>query len=136
MTFFEAVGKCYRRYFVFKGRASRREYWWFVLLSFLFAWPLLLTGFSSGFLYSTLSLIYWLLSVSTIIPGLAVFTRRLHDVNRSGWSWLYIFIPIVGFLMILFWLRKNGDLGENRFGRPETKEQSFGIDASKKETNG
>mgnify|MGYP003342567841 CR=1 FL=1 len=119
MTFFEATGKCYRKYFVFSGRASKSEYWWFVLLTFLFVWPLLLTGFESGFIYSLLSMIYWLLTVSTLIPGAAVWTRRMHDINRSGWSWVYIFIPIVGAFMILRWLRKKGTEGPNQYGDPD-----------------
>ena len=126
MTFFEAAGKCYRKYFVFSGRASKSEYWWFALLGFLFAWPLMLTEVEIGFWYfnlgtntSILNFIYFLLTVSIIIPGAAVWTRRMHDINRSGWSWLYVLIPVVGFIMILRWLTRIGDSSENRFGPPE-----------------
>ncbi len=119
MKFIEAISKCYRKYFKFKGRASRSEFWWFVLLGILFAWPLLLTELENSHTYTILSFIYFMLTISVIIPGLAVWTRRLHDVNRSAWSTLFIFIPVVGFIMLLRWSLKEGDLGENKYGEPE-----------------
>ena len=119
MTFFESVGKCYRKYFKFKGRASRSEYWWFALLGFLFAWPLLLTELENGIWYSILSFVYFMLTLSVVIPGAAVWTRRMHDVGKSGWSWLLIFIPIIGVVMIFRRLTKKGDEGENKYGEPD-----------------
>lgn len=119
MTFFEAVAKCYRKYFSFKGRAPRSEYWWFFLLSFLFAWPLLLSEFEEGLWFSILSFVYFMLTISVVIPGAAVWARRMHDVGRSGWSWLFFFLPVVGAIMVFRWLTKKGDEGENRFGLPD-----------------
>lgn len=119
MTFFEAVAKCYRKYFSFKGRASRSEYWWFFLLGFLFAWPLLLSEFEEGLWFSVLSFIYFMLTISVLIPGAAVWTRRMHDVGKSGWSWLLIFVPVIGWIIIFRRLTKRGDEGENKYGAPD-----------------
>lgn len=126
MTFFEAVGKCYRKYFTFKGRASKREYWWFALLGFLFAWPLALTEVDIGFWYlsfgsnpSILNFIYFMLTISVLFPGAAVWTRRMHDVGRSGWTWTLLLVPVVGFIMVMRWLLKEGDPEENRYGFPD-----------------
>ncbi len=116
MTFFEATAKCYRKYFVFKGRAPRSEYWWFFLLSFLFAWPLLLSEFEEGLWFSVLSFIYFILTISVVIPGAAVWTRRMHDVGKSGWSWLLFLIPFAGIILVFRLLIKKGDEGENRYG--------------------
>lgn len=142
MTFFESVGKCYRKYFVFSGRASKREYWWFALLGFLFAWPLLLTEVDIGFWYlsfgnetSILNFVYFILTVSVLIPGAAVWCRRMHDVNRSGWSWLFIFIPIVGAILILRWLTKEGDIDKNRFGEPDNLSIAKVLNSSEGEAN-
>ena len=142
MTFFESVGKCYRKYFVFSGRASKREYWWFALLGFLFAWPLLLTEVDIGFWYlsfgndtSILNFVYFILTVSVLIPGAAVWCRRMHDVNRSGWSWLFIFIPIVGAILILRWLTKEGDIDKNRFGEPDNLSITKVLNSSEGEAN-
>ena len=101
MTFFEAVAKCYRKYFVFKGRASRAEYWWIFVAFFLFAWPLLLAETSEGTWFTILSFVYFMLTLSVIMPLLATWTRRMHDVGKSGWSWLFIFIPVVGFILLM-----------------------------------
>ena len=32
MSFPESISTCFRKYVVFRGRASRSEFWWFVLL--------------------------------------------------------------------------------------------------------
>jgi uncharacterized membrane protein YhaH (DUF805 family) len=119
MTFFEAVAKCYRKYFKFRGRAPRSEYWWFFLLGLLFAWPLLLSEFEEGLWFSILSFIYFMLTLSVFIPGAAVWTRRMHDIGRSGWSWMFLFLPVIGVIMVFRWLTKKGDIDENRFGLPD-----------------
>jgi uncharacterized membrane protein YhaH (DUF805 family) len=54
--------------------------------------------------------------VAIIIPGCAVFIRRLHDTNRSGWWWLVSFIPLVGGIVLLVFLATPGDQGDNDFG--------------------
>ena len=119
MTFFEAVAKCYRKYFVFKGRASRAEYWWCLLAAFLFAWPLLLAETEEGTWFTILSFIYFMLTISVIFPLLAAWTRRMHDVGKSGWVWLFIFVPVVGPILLLRWASKEGSLEANKYGEPD-----------------
>ncbi len=55
-------------------------------------------------------------SLLVIIPSIAVGVRRLHDTNHSGWWYLLIIIPIIGWIVILIWLCKNSDEEDNRFG--------------------
>ena len=55
-------------------------------------------------------------SLLVIIPSIAVGIRRLHDTNHSGWWYLLIIIPIIGWIVILIWLCKNSDEEDNRFG--------------------
>ena len=119
MTFFEAVAKCYRKYFVFKGRASRSEYWWCFALALLFAWPLRLAETEEGNWFYILSFIYFFLTVSVMIPLIAAWTRRMHDVGKSGWSWLFIFIPVIGFILLMRWTTKEGSPEANRYGEPD-----------------
>jgi uncharacterized membrane protein YhaH (DUF805 family) len=119
MTFFEAVSKCYRKYFVFKGRASRSEYWWCFLAAFLFAWPLLLSETSEGSWFAILSFIYFILTLSIVMPLISAWTRRMHDVGKSGWSWLYIFVPAVGFIVLMRWATKEGSPEANKYGAPD-----------------
>ena len=119
MTCFEAVGKCYRKFFVFKGRASKSEFWWFYLLAFLFAWPLLLAETDKRSWASILSIIYFLLSLSVAFPLAAVWTRRMHDVGKSGWVIFLIILPIIGVILLLRWATKDGVEGPNKFGEPD-----------------
>jgi len=119
MTFFEAVAKCYRKYFVFKGRASRAEYWWCFAAAFLFAWPLRLAETEEGNWFAILSFIYFILTLSVAMPLLAVWTRRMHDVGKSGWSWLFVFVPIVGWILLLRWTTKEGSPVANKYGEPD-----------------
>ena len=119
MRFFEAVSKCYRKYFQFKGRASRSEYWWCFVAAFLFAWPLLLAETKEGTWFAILSFIYFMLTLSVVIPLIAAWTRRMHDVGKSGWTWLFIFIPVVGFILIMRWTTKEGDPMPNKYGEPD-----------------
>jgi len=119
MTFFESVGKCYRKYFIFKGRASKSEFWWFYLLAFLFAWPLLLAETDTRSWASILSLIYFLLTISVAFPLAAVWTRRMHDVDKSAWVAFFFLIPIVGTLLLLRWATKDGTPGPNKYGEPD-----------------
>ena len=136
MKFFEATGKCLKKYATFSGRASKREYWWFILFAFLFEWPYFLvslpTSFSIPFtqieihlfgetdpVNAILKYVYFTISVFLLIPQCAVWCRRMHDVNKSGWSWLFIFIPIIGWFIIIRRLLRRGDSDENRYGPPD-----------------
>ncbi|MDK9706726.1 MAG: DUF805 domain-containing protein [Desulforhopalus sp.] len=93
MTFFQAIEKCFKKYADFNGRASRPEFWWWVLFAFLLSWGGQRINQSLG---SILSLI-------TLLPSLAVAARRLHDIGRSGWWQLVGLIPVLGWLVMIFW---------------------------------
>jgi len=78
-----AVKTCLAKYADFEGRASRPEYWWFLLV--------VLLGSAITSLISVR--IYTLFTLVTLIPLLAVGARRLHDTNRSGWWQLLALVP-------------------------------------------
>jgi|TARA_Y100000031_G_C8083873_1_gene320935 uncharacterized membrane protein YhaH (DUF805 family) len=107
-----------KKYVDFSTRASRKEFWLFVLF-YIVAYSILMTiDFSMG--WATLETGYGILTgifaLATLLPYLAVGVRRLHDTNRVGW-WLFIgLIPLVGIIwLIVLWCLKS-DEGENRFG--------------------
>jgi uncharacterized membrane protein YhaH (DUF805 family) len=57
-----------------------------------------------------------IVALAFFIPSLAVVVRRLHDVGRSGW-WIFInLVPLVGFLIMIYWMVIAGEDEENRFG--------------------
>ena len=109
MTFNESVSTCLKKYFVFQGRASRSEYWWFQLI----VSP---SYFISTFLENEISYLFLGITLFTLIPAISVGVRRLHDTNRSGFFLLISFIPFIGGLVLLFFLIPVGTKGKNRFG--------------------
>jgi uncharacterized membrane protein YhaH (DUF805 family) len=54
--------------------------------------------------------------LGSIIPGLAVTVRRLHDLNKSGWNYFIILIPLIGSIILLVWLFTDGDRFTNNYG--------------------
>ena len=115
MDFFGAVRICFNKYVNFGGRASRSEFWLFVLFVVLGG---LILGVIDGVVGVeqgdpvSLGNAFGLL---TFLPGLAVAVRRLHDTNRSGW-WYLISFTIIGYIPLLYWWCVKGEEGENRFG--------------------
>ncbi|MCQ2272214.1 MAG: DUF805 domain-containing protein [Bacteroidales bacterium] len=107
--------KCLKQYADFGGRARRTEYWMFALFNILislvfFVLNLLSKGSS---VISVLSIIY---SLAVFIPGLAVAVRRLHDIGKSGWNYLFILIPVIGVILMLIWFCTEGEHGSNAWG--------------------
>ena len=115
-----------RRYADFSGRSRRKEYWMFFLFNMLvalFVWGLLAVTFFAGLSETEMTVImtpvfvvYGLLVLALIIPGIAVTVRRLHDIDRSGWSILLGLIPIVGAILLIVFYCTEGTPGPNRFG--------------------
>ena len=117
MTFSDSVKTVFSKYFEFSGRARRSEYWYFILLNVLVTGILNRAGVRAG-LFETLSYVW---SLAVFFPGLAVTVRRLHDTGRSGWKYLFILIPIVGWIFLIVWFCQDSEPGENQYG-PNPKE--------------
>jgi uncharacterized membrane protein YhaH (DUF805 family) len=108
MDFQESIKQCFQKYADFNGRAKRPEYWWFALFCSIVA--LMLDAASSG-----LSIVF---SLGTLLPSLAVGTRRLHDTNKSGWFQLLWLIPILGWIPLIYLLAQEGEAQPNQYGEP------------------
>ena len=113
MNFQDSVKSSFDNFMNFEERASRSEYWWF----FLFY---VLVYIAAVVLDSILSLglLSILVSLSLLCPSLAIGTRRLHDINKSGWFQLLYFIPVLGLIAMIYFLVQPGNIGANRFGEP------------------
>ena len=83
------------KYADFTGRAPRAEYWWYALALIIVGIVLSIVESITGLkgmvfgIYGPLTALLWL---GTIVPGVAVGVRRLHDSNRSGW-WMLLVVP-------------------------------------------
>lgn len=117
MSFTEAVKTCFSKYVDFKGRAPRSEFWWWVLFVIIVSVVLSIIDasvFGSG--PEDIGILSSLWSLATFLPGLAVSVRRLHDTDRSGWWILIGLIPIIGWLVLIYFYVQQGTEGQNRFG--------------------
>lgn len=129
MSFIEAITTVYGRYATFTGRSRRPEYWWWALYIVLGAVAVALIETALGLGMWSMVMgddeihgmyqggpLTWLWSVAHLLPGLAVAVRRLHDTDRSGWWLMLALIPVVGALVLLYFMASIGTRGDNRFG--------------------
>lgn len=114
-TIKDAFVRFWKKYATFSGRASRSEYWWWVLISVIIATVLQILDrllFDADFDAdpangSGTAFLTGLWSLATLVPGLALIFRRLHDSNRSGWNVLWNLLPLIGQIVLLvFFLSK------------------------------
>ena len=124
--------KCIKNYTLFRGRASRTELWYFILYWAIFYIIIIAVEKVLGLdfinlkalpfseyiplanLYDKVGLLTVIYRPLTILPSLAVISRRLHDINRSGW-WCLMCVTPLGIILIIF-LCKKSDESENQFG--------------------
>ena len=135
MGFTESLRTCFGKYAKFDGRASRSEFWYFVLFCFVYMFVagflLGLTGASQAGIDGAILF----LMIPIFIPSIAVAARRLHDINQSGWMQC-IFIPgffadmflgtgyviyIMTLALYAFWFSQAGKKMKNRFGAAPKK---------------
>ncbi|MGO9934217.1 MAG: DUF805 domain-containing protein [Steroidobacteraceae bacterium] len=106
MNFTDAVKTCFSKYADFEGSASRPEFWWWVLFTFVATAALRSLSYSLSGAFA----------LATFLPGIAVTARRLHDTDRSGWLQLLWIIPIIGWIVLIIWCAEPGK--PNRYGVP------------------
>ena len=101
----------FKKFGDFSGRASRPEYWWFILANLIMT---IAVGIVGGIAQSQEPAGLYQLIV--MLPSTAVACRRLHDVGKSGWHQLWS-LTIIGAFWVLYLLLQPSQYGENRFGR-------------------
>ena len=98
-TFIEAIQVCFSKYFDGKGRASRSEFWYFALFTFI------LDAVTGGIAVLFL-----------LIPSITVQVRRLHDIGKSAWALLWILVPFVGLIVLIVYAVRPGEPHANLYG--------------------
>ena len=104
MNFIDSTKAGLQNYANFKGRATRSEYWWFMLFC-------ILVQVVSGMVHEY-GVFVPLLALAS--PFLAVSVRRFHDLDKSGWFYLINLIPFGSFYVLYLYTQK-GTEGANRF---------------------
>ncbi|MGG7568327.1 DUF805 domain-containing protein [Rhodovulum sp. DZ06] len=123
MSFGAAIRTCLSKYVTFSGRAPRAEFWWFMVFTTLGSMVLqgalgAVAEGGSDVAILALSALTLLWSLGLFLPSLAVTSRRLHDVGRSFWWYLLIFVPLIGMIVLLVWFCSRSKPEANRWGPP------------------
>src|SRR5262245_40246323 len=107
-----------KKYAVFNGRATRKEYWYFALFNIIISMALAVIDMITGTFSAEvgIGLLGGLYQLVILIPGIAVSVRRLHDTDRNGWWLLIAVIPLIGAIALLIFLVQDGKPGENHYG--------------------
>ena len=90
----------------FNGRATRKEFWMFVLIYFIIYAAIMLLG---------LDLIAALFSLALLVPSLAIGARRLHDTGMSGWWQAVGLVPVIGWLVVVVLMVRSSKPGPNKY---------------------
>lgn len=139
ISFPKAFVRFWKKYVRFDGRASRSEYWWWILWAaiasivvnildgiFASATGTTVTSSSTGYFgvratsdnfLATLPSTLWGLAI--LLPSIALLMRRLHDTNLSGWWWLLGIIPILGWIALFVMVLQPSRAEGQRFDRPD-----------------
>lgn len=116
--FVEAVQTCFSKYATFEGRARRSEYWFYTLFIWLVQVVLAVVGM---IVLGTSpedgpNILMSIFSLATLVPSLAVFWRRMHDIGKSG-AWFFLnLVPCIGSIVLLVFELTDSQPGENQFG--------------------
>ena len=78
VSFPQAINLGFKNYFKFSGRATRAEYWWWILFNFL---------------VGLIPIVNWVSWIIFLIPNISLTTRRLHDIGKTGW-WQLCFMLV------------------------------------------
>lgn len=110
--------KCWKHCADFNSRASRSEYWHFFVTNLVLTLVLSVVAYIFMYEYEFLSKLAMCYSFASLVPGVAVCIRRLHDVGRSGVLFLLICIPVLGLLFLFLLMSMKGNDKSNEWGSP------------------
>jgi len=112
------------RYAQFEGRASRSEFWYFALFYFLI--DIIISAIDAFIVNPMIGMtpdqaaqggvLQMVFALGLLIPSIALGIRRLHDIGKSGWWYLLVFIPIIGWLALLYFYILDSQPGTNKYG--------------------
>ena len=125
MDFVSAIKSGFQKYATFSRRASRSEFWFWVLFSIVVTAA---GGIIDQALFrdANVELFAPLIVLALLVPFLAVWARRLHDSDRNGW-WLLIYYSGIGIILLIVWYCSKGTVGTNRFGADPLSTEAVGT---------
>ncbi|MGN6100342.1 MAG: DUF805 domain-containing protein [Devosia sp.] len=109
------------RYFEMSGRSSRRQFWLYQLvLLVIYAVGLYADWRTTGIppnpqrhgFFAAFVLIFH------AVPSMTLTVRRLHDIDKSGWAFWVLLIPVAGLIAMIVWCARASTTGANQYGEP------------------
>ena len=132
MGFCQSIKSCMcSNYANIKGRARRSEFWYFFLFIILINLLIIIqhiflnpfnkqyskdnvnNSIRNTMLYSGIEII---IVAIFLIPFFTVIMRRLNDIGKSRMLLLIIFIPLVGLLILLYFMTIDSEPSTNKYG--------------------
>jgi uncharacterized membrane protein YhaH (DUF805 family) len=115
-SFVGALKDGFARYVDFKSRSTRPQFWWWSLWS-------ILIGIGATILDASIGAdgngpVSMLTSIAIFLPSIAVAVRRLHDIGRTGWWYLIVFVPLIGWIVLIVFFCTRTQNTANRWGLP------------------
>ena len=104
-----------RKFTVFSGRARRREYWLFMLAGLIISVVLNVLALIPG-IGTIFNVLLGIAGLVLLLPSISVGIRRLHDVGRPGKHYLIILVPLIGVILLIMWMAKEGLPEANEYG--------------------
>ncbi|MFE9632686.1 DUF805 domain-containing protein [Streptomyces sp. NPDC006463] len=101
-----------KKYAVFAGRARRQEFWMFVLCNLVVEAVIV----SLDLVLGTKGIIDAVYTLVILLPCIGLTVRRLHDTGRSGWWYLLVLIPLIGWIWLIVLMATEGQAGPNEYG--------------------
>ena len=95
----------------FEGRATRQQFWMFVLVSIIISVVISILEGAFGTMFLGV-----LFSLAILLPNLAIGARRLHDTGMSGWWQLVVLVPFIGWIILIILFARKGEAGPNKYG--------------------
>lgn len=106
-----------QQYVDFKGRATRQEYWMYVLVYIVLVGILLQALVVAVFGNHAANNVGMLTDIAFLLPSLGIAVRRLHDTGKSAWWLLIGLVPIAGWIALIVFLAQKSDPAENPYGK-------------------
>jgi len=116
--------KAIKNYAVFSGRATRMEFWMFMLfnllialaLGFVVVFALIFAGYSDADIDFAADIVSTVYNLFILLPFISISVRRLHDMGKSGWWYLIGLIPVVGWAILLIMCMFDSEPFPNEYG--------------------
>ena len=121
MSLMDAMKSGFKNSFSLSGRASRSEYWFWVLGGVVFQIVMLVGAVVLGVMDIPVLPALMALAPILLVPGsITLVVRRLHDVGMSGWMFFVGLVPLIGAIYLIYLFVQEGDMGENAYGAVPT----------------